>query len=161
MEASIAGTLEKKVTITIVDDDKATKNIALTGRVVTPEGRDNLMLYEGDDAVAIEITATLDGSPLGEDAVIDLTVGGHKDETATRDLDYTDTIHDLTIKKGDRTGSVTITIDPLTDSVEGDEAKAAGEKIIVRDTDNKPGKADSKSTPSSLAAMISQSGLCL
>ena len=65
-------------TITIVDDDKDTSEISLTGRVVSPEGRENLEIYEEDGTVTIEVTATVDGKPLASDAAVSLTVATDK-----------------------------------------------------------------------------------
>ena len=135
VEASVNNTEAKSATVTIRDTNKASKNISLTGRVLVPE-RDDLEIYEKDGDVSIEITATLDGAPLGADAVVSFELGG----TAVRELDYTAVLPSLTIPKGDMSNTQTITITPKDDA-DNSKQETDGETIIVMDVDEKAGTA--------------------
>ena len=141
VEAKVGKTAGKAVTITIRDENKDSKNIALTGRVLEPAGRENLKLYEEDGAVKIEITATLDGKALGADAVVSLTLsaaGDAKGGSATRDVDYDlEESSGFTIPKGSTTATHEIVITPKPDTKEEKD----GETIILGDLNGKAGKA--------------------
>ena len=147
--AAVGDTELKPILFTVDDIEEKTGKIRLFV--------DNDELYEGDDATNIEVTARLDGKGLDEAVVLDLTLDG----TATRELDYEASLISLVIPKGDLSNSVTISIDPKSDSVAGDEAKPAGETIIVKDSDDKAGKNDGKSTALNPAVTVEPATITL
>ena len=115
-------------TITLIDDDKESRNINLSADIVE--------LNRFDDATEITVTATLDGKVLNEATSFALTISDHPDLTddpntdtdgdgdiddadatkdnreAERDLDYTVTLARLTIPSNSVSGTATITITP-------------------------------------------------
>ena len=115
-------------TITLIDDDKESRNISLSADIVE--------LNRFDGATEITVTATLDGKVLNEETSFALTIGDHPDLTddpnadtdgdgdiddadatkdnreAERDLDYTVTLTTLTIPSNSVSGTATITITP-------------------------------------------------
>ena len=115
-------------TITLIDDDKESRNINLSADIVE--------LNRFDGATEITVTATLDGKVLNEETSFALTIGDHPDLTddpntdtdgdgdiddadatkdnreAERDLDYTVTLTTLTIPSNSVSGTATITITP-------------------------------------------------
>ena len=133
---------EKVETITIVDEDKDTSSISLTGRVMV-EGRDDLVLYEEDGEVTIEITATVNGKPLAEAAAVALTLsaaGDAKGGTAIRDVDYELTSHTFVIPAEAPSAKTEIIIIPE------DDADTDDETIILGDLNAKAGKGDAPAT---------------
>ena len=115
-------------TITLIDDDKESRNINLSADIAE--------LNRFDGATEITVTATLDGKVLNEATSFALTIGNHPDLTddpntdgdgdgdidyadatkdnreAERDLDYAVTLTTLTIPAGSVSGMATITITP-------------------------------------------------
>ena len=115
-------------TITLVDDDKDSRNINLSVDIVE--------LNRFDDATEIAVTATLDGKVLRQATSFVLTIGDHPDlganpnadtdgngtidaadatkdnREAQRDLDYTVTLETLTIPRNSVSGTATITLIP-------------------------------------------------
>lgn len=115
-------------TITLIDDDKESRNINLSADIAE--------LNRFDGATEITVTATLDGKVLNEETSFALTIGDHPDLTddpntdtdgdgdiddadatkdnreAERDLDYTVTLTRLTIPSNSVSGMATITITP-------------------------------------------------
>jgi len=115
-------------TITLIDDDKESRNINLSADIAE--------LNRFDGATEITVTATLDGKVLDEETSFALTIGNHPDLTddpntdtdgdgdiddadatkdnreAERDLDYTVTLTRLTIPSNSVSGTATITITP-------------------------------------------------
>ena len=115
-------------TLTLIDDDKDSKNISLSVDIAE--------LTRFDDATDITVTAILDGKVLNEDTNFSLIIGDHPDLTddpnadtdgdgdmddadatkdnreAQRDVDYTVTLATLTIPKESASGTATITITP-------------------------------------------------
>ena len=115
-------------TITLIDDDKESRNINLSADIAE--------LNRFDGATEITVTATLDGKVLDEETSFSLTIGNHPDLTddpntdtdgdgdkddadatednreAERDLDYTVTLTRLTIPRNSVSGTATITITP-------------------------------------------------
>ena len=115
-------------TLTLIDDDKDSKNISLSVDIAE--------LTRFDDATDITVTATLDGKVLDEDTSFSLIIGDHPALTddpnadtdgdgdiddadatrdnreAQRDVDYTVTLATLTIPKESASGTATITITP-------------------------------------------------
>ena len=118
----------ESVTITLIDDDKESRNINLSAGIVE--------LNRFDGATAIVVTATLDGKVINEETSFALIIGDHPDLTddpntdtdgdgdiddadatkdnreAKRDLDYTVTLPTLTIPSNSVSGTATITITP-------------------------------------------------
>ncbi len=118
----------ESVTITLIDDDKESRNINLSADIAE--------LNRFDGATEITVTATLDGKVLNEETSFALTIGDHPDLTddpntdtdgdgdiddadatkdnreAERDLDYTVTLTRLTIPSNSVSGTATITITP-------------------------------------------------
>ena len=118
----------ESATLTLIDDDKESKNINLSADIV------ELNRFGG--ATEITVTATLDGKVLNEATSFSLTIGDHPDleaepntdidgdgdmddadatkdnREAQRDLDYTATLTTLTIPRNSVSGTATITITP-------------------------------------------------
>ena len=129
----------KVETITIVDEDKATNSISLTGRVVTPAGRENLEIYEKDGEVTIEVTATVNGKPLTTDAAVALTLA-EDDGSAIRDVDYDLNSRTFVIPAGESSATTEVIIIPEDDADKDDET------IILGDLNAKAGKGDAPAT---------------
>ena len=131
----------KVETITIVDDDKDTKHISLTGRVMV-EGRDDLEIYEQDGEVTIEVTATVNGKPLAEDAAVALTLAGAGDAggKAIRDVDYDLNSRTFVIPKDASSAMTEVIITPKDDADKDDET------IILGDQNGNAGKGDAPGT---------------
>ena len=115
-------------TITLIDDDKDSKNINLSVDITE--------LTRFGDETDITVTATLDGKVLDEETSFSLIIGDHPDLTddpnadtdgdgdiddadatkdnreAQRDVDYTVRLATLTIPKESVSGTATITITP-------------------------------------------------
>ncbi len=115
-------------TITLIDDDKESRNINLSADI------DELNRFDG--ATEITVTAILDGKVLNEETSFALTISDHPGLThdpntdtdgdgdiddadatkdnreAERDLDYTVTLTTLTIPSNSVSGTATITITP-------------------------------------------------
>ena len=118
----------ESATLTLIDDDKESRNINLSADIV------ELNRFGG--ATEITVTATLDGKVINEETSFALTIGDHPDLTddpntdtdgdgdiddadatkdnreAERDLDYTVTLPTLTIPSNSVSGTATITITP-------------------------------------------------
>ena len=97
-----AGGVNQKTTITIVDDETQTTNIAL--KVGTAE-------VTAGKTETITVTGTIDGKPFDEDVTVTVVIDPSVDKAAQRDTDYLATVdHDLTIPAGSLSGSTTIDI---------------------------------------------------
>ncbi len=118
----------ESATITLIDDDKDSQNIALSADIVE--------LNRFDGATEIAVTATLNGKVLRQATSFVLTIGDHPDlganpnadtngdgtiddadatkdnREAQRDLDYTVTLAPLTIPRNKVSGTATIIITP-------------------------------------------------
>ncbi len=108
----------KPTTITLIDNDKASKKISLSADIVE--------LNRFDGATKIAVTATLDGKALNSATSFALTIGDHPDldspiddagatadnREAQRDLDYTVTLATITIPRNAVSGTATITVTP-------------------------------------------------
>ena len=108
------------VTLTITDDDAAVTNITLS---VSPAS-----LGEADTATDITVTATLAGaSTLEMDVTITISLAGTAERGAWKD--YTATVANVTIPANMPSGTATLSITPINDTVvEGNET------IIVEGT---------------------------
>lgn len=114
VQATIASTGQTLTTaILIQDDDAPSTSIALSAAPST--------LSEDASLTSIAVTATLDGKPLLEDAIVSLAIDDAS--TATRDLDYRALFTPrIEIPAGSTTGTRNIYVDPLIDNLaEGDE----------------------------------------
>ena len=115
-------------TITLIDNDKTSRNIWLSADIVE--------LNRFDGASKIAVTATLDGKALSRTTSFALTIGDHPDlgpvpnsdtnddgqtndddatadnREALRDLDYMITLATITIPRNSVSGTATITVTP-------------------------------------------------
>ena len=119
------GNVSAVATIAIADDDANSMNISLTADPAT--------ISESAGQTAVAVTGTLDGKVFEDDVVVLLTIDPDPKDTdasgavvdvaeATRDIDYSAILGQLTIPAGSLSGTTTITIIPIDDgSVEGDE----------------------------------------
>ena len=98
--------------VTVADDDAPPTGITLTVQPPT--------LSEGDNAQDVTVTATLDGgSTLLTDTTVALGLGG---AAAGSGEDYSATAPTVTITAGDSSGTATLQVTPVEDTlVEGDE----------------------------------------
>ena len=128
ISGNAGGKTVEPATLTLVDDDKDSKNINLSVDIA------ELIRFDGE--TDITVTATLDGKVLNEDTSFSLIIGDHPDleddpntdtdgdgdmddadatkdnREAQRDVDYTATLATLTIPRKSASGTATITITP-------------------------------------------------
>ena len=96
------------VTTTIIDDDVVGTDVSLS---ITPPA-----MAEGDEAMSFIVTAALNsGAPAPADIVVAITLGG----TAAAGSDYTVTsaLSSITIPEKSTSGSGTLTLTPIDDTV--------------------------------------------
>ena len=146
--AKIRGNPIADIGILISDDDTTSESITLD---VSPEE-----IYEGAGPTEITVTGILDGKVFDDDVSVGLTVDGDingdgtvdgKDGAAARDEDYRTTVPKLVIPGGSTEGTMTFTIDPLTDSEEEDDEKirlVSVRKPTAEDEDGDPAELDVK-----------------
>ena len=128
ISGNAGGKTVESATLTLIDDDKDSKNINLSVDIA------ELIRFDGE--TDITVTATLDGKVLNEDTSFSLIIGDHPDleddpntdtdgdgdmddadatkdnREAQRDVDYTATLATLTIPRKSASGTATITITP-------------------------------------------------
>ena len=128
IRGNAGGKTVESATLTLIDDDKDSKNINLSVDIAE--------LTRFDDETDITVTATLDGKVLNENTSFSLIIGDHPDleddpntdtdgdgdmdeadatkdnREAQRDVDYTVMLATLTIPRKSASGTATITITP-------------------------------------------------
>ena len=101
------------VNTTIVDDDGDPSSVVLSV--------DKASFGETDAAGTVNVTATLEGGTLVNDATVVVTLGGSATKGITGDYTAT-TLGNITITGGESTGTAGFTVTPVNDQVvEGDE----------------------------------------
>ena len=101
------------VNTTIVDDDGDPSSVVLSV--------DKSSFGESDTAGTVNVTATLEGGTLEENATVVVTLGGTATKGSSGDYTAT-TLGNITITGGESSGTASFTVTPVTDEiVEGDE----------------------------------------
>jgi len=95
--------------ITLSDDDSPSTSLTI---FILPAAQ----MTEASGATDVEVRAILDGGTLNSALTVDLTLDG----TATKDTDYTlgTTLPDITVAANKPQGEVTISIDPIEDTID-------------------------------------------
>ena len=97
----------------IVDDDGDPSSIVLSV--------DKTSFGEADTAGMVNVTATLEGGTLTENAIVEVTLGGSATKGSSGDYTAT-TLGNITITGGESSGTASFTVTPVSDVVvEGDE----------------------------------------
>ena len=96
------------INTTIVDDDGDPSSVVLSV--------DKTSFGEGDAAGTVNVTATLEGGTLDDDATVALTLGGTATKGSSGDYTAT-TLGNITITGGESSGTASFTVTPVDDQV--------------------------------------------